>query len=176
MLSPRYNQAAALEVAPEPEPQVSGGSQPQPESQEVQTQWTVEEIVPMIATVIIVAVLVALLVLYISEYARLTTHGYTQQKLREQLGQERRDIATRRAEVERLKRPERIVTAATDRGLVRLTQVQTMPVPAALLPARSSLAFQAGPTPAPKAGRWPPPARGPDPALAPALAAERQGR
>jgi len=114
----------------------------------------------MIATILIAAVVVALLVLYISEYARITRHGYTQMKLREELGRERLKVAMARAEVEPLKRQERIVRwAVQEYQMVPLRQVQQVPLPPSLLapePSResagASLSFSGKRPPGPNNG------------------------
>lgn len=102
----------------------------------------IDEIALMIVMVLIAAILVALVVLYISEYACITHHGYTQMKLRQELQRKRLAIAAARAEVENLKRQERILTTAVQEyRMAPLRQVQQMPAPPSLLRGKSDLAI-----------------------------------
>lgn len=93
-----------------------------------------EELVPMIATILIAAILSALVVVYISGYASITRQGYTQMELREELRRERLKVAMARADVERLRQQERIVQQAVQKyQMVPLRQVQQVPLPPSLL-------------------------------------------
>lgn len=93
-----------------------------------------EELVPMIATILIAAVLLALVVVYISGYASVTRQGYLQMELREELRRERLKVAMARADVERLRQQERIVHQAVQKyQMVPLRQVQQVPLPPSLL-------------------------------------------
>ena len=133
-------------VESDPQPQVSEEGQRSPESRGIPAEWTVEEIVPMVATVIIAAVLVALLVLYISEFARITVQGNFQQEVQGKLQVKYREIEALRVEVASLKGTKRIVKRAQQEGFVRLTQREKLPVAASLLPSRPALG-RPGPSP-----------------------------
>ena len=93
----------------------------------------------MVATVLIAAVLVALLVLYISEYARITVQGNFQQDVRGKLQGKYQEIEALQAEVAKLKQTERIVAEVQQRGFVRLMQKDELPVAASLRPGLTKL-------------------------------------
>jgi len=100
-------------LSPDPIPE------PRPRPGEEVSSWSADEVVPVLAIVVIAAILVALCVLYVAEYARIASEGYQQAQLHRTIARLERANAEIRQQIAARQHPAFIAQQAQRLDLIQ---------------------------------------------------------
>lgn len=104
-------------------------TEPRPKPVEEVASWSADEVVPVLAIVVIAAILVALCVLYVAEYARIAAEGYQQAKLHQAIARLERANAEIRQQIAARQHPAFIAQQAPRLGLIQGSPSLTVSLP-----------------------------------------------